>query len=650
MGFTLPLALLGVLAVAAPIVIHLLRQRDVPTRSLPTVALLRRATAESRRKLRLRDRLLLLLRALAILAFAIGVSGPWLASSRAFDDGRRASIAIVLDDSMSMARREDGTRLLATATARALDQLDALPSDSEVALILAGAPARLVVPRTREHARIRRALASLPDVSARGTALPEALELARSSLSGAAQPRRVVVLSDFAAHARLTEVPPTRGIEWALEPLAPAAPANAAILEAHAAPDPTTPGRLSIEVVLRAPVGRHTLEVSHDDVVLGRTEVVVEPGTEAGALVHAARATVHVTPPPVPDATVRVILEDTRDDALDVDDMRGVLLRPGAALRALLVDGEPHPSRDRDEVGFLARAIEATPHDDGGIAFRVIDPDAFTPSALDEIDVVVLANVATLSPRDAESLRRFVEAGGGLLVAVGERVDPRVLRAQLPWLPASPRAARALPEGTTLRSIGPLPAIDARVSRLVALEPALGAEVAIETAGADEGAPVLVRDAFGEGRVAVLAIPVDDDWSELPYSPGYLPLVSVLLRDLAGSGRAPSAVLLAGASVELSPRHLVRAPDGTVHEPVEGRFDETAAPGVYRVLDGDEVMSSFVVAPPASESDLTPGTPPSAESDGENSRGTERRKRPIDPWFFLLGGLCLLGEAWLRAR
>ncbi|MCU0671256.1 MAG: VWA domain-containing protein [Myxococcota bacterium] len=647
MGFTLPLALLGALAVAAPILIHLLRQRDVPTRSLPTVALLRRATAESRRKLRLRDRLLLLLRALAVLAFAIGASGPWLASSRAFDDGRRASIAIVLDDSMSMARRESGERLFATAIARANDQLDALPPDSEVALVLAGAPARLVVPRTRELTRVRRALAALPDTTARGTALSEALELARASLSGAAQPRRVIVFSDFAAHARLTELPPTRGIEWALEPLAPSAPANAAILEAHAAPDPTTPGRLSIEVVLRAPEGRHALEVVHDDVVLGRTEVVVEPGAEAGALVHPARATVHVTPPPVPDATVRLVIED----ALDLDDARGVLLRPSAALRALLVDGEPHPSRDRDEVGFLARAIEATPHDDGGIAFRVVDPDAFAPSALEEVDVVVLANVATLRPRDAESLRRFVEAGGGLLVAMGERVEPRVLRGQLPWLPASPRAARALPELTTLRSVGRLPALDARVSRVVVLEPSLGAEVLVETAGADEGAPVLVRSAFGEGRVAVLAVPVDDAWSELPYSPGYLPLVSELLRDLAAARRAPSAVLSAGASIELAPRHLVRAPDGSIHEPVEGRFDDTAAPGVYRVLDGDEVKSSFVVASPASESDLTPGSPPEATAgDDTNGARSERRRRPIDPWFFLLGGLCLLGEGWLRAR
>ena len=180
--------------------------------------------------------------------------------------------------------------------------------------------------------------------------------------------------------------------------------------------------------------------------------------------------------------------------------------------------------------------------------------------------------------------------------------------------------------------------------------PATAPAVRVAPPGADEGAPVLVRSTFGEGRVAVLAIPVDDAWSELPYSPGYLPLVSELLRDLAAARRAPSAMLSAGASIELAPQSLVRAPDGTVHEPVDGRFDDTAAPGVYRVLDGDDVKSSFVVASPASESDLTPGSPPEVTAGDTNGTRSERRRRPIDPWFFLLGGLCLLGEGWLRAR
>lgn len=642
MGFGLPLALLGALAVAAPVLIHLLRQRDVPTRSLPTLALLQRATAESRRKLRLRDRWLLALRALAILAFALGTAAPYLVSSRAFDDGRRAALAIVIDDSMSMARRGDGERLLARAIARALDQLDALAPESEASLVLAGKPARLAVARTRELDVIRRALRALPETSARGTALPEALELARRSVGDSAHQRRVIVLSDFASHAHLDELPAARGIEWALEPLGPVAPPNAAILEANAAHDPTTPGRLSVDVVLRAPEGRHAIEVLHDDTVLARSELVV--GAEG-----TGRATLHVEEPTIPDATVRLVTSD----ALDIDDARGLLLRPSAAVRALLVDGEPHTSRDRDEVGFLTRALEAAPRDDGGIAHRVVDADAFVPTTLTDIDVVVLANVATLPPRTADALARFVDAGGGLLVAAGERVDARTLRARLPWLPATSNGPRGLPEGTRLRTLARgLPTLDeTHVHRLLALEPNLGSEIAIETQGADEGAPVLVRARHGEGNVAVLALPLDDAWSDLPYAPGYLPFVGTLLRQLAGGRGAPSAVLAAGTELPLPARATVRAPDGTLHEPVEGRFTETGLAGVYRVLEGAEVRSSFVVAPPASESDLTPSPPPEPPtSEGGGRSDTERRRFPIDPWLFLLGGLALVAEGWLRSR
>ncbi len=647
MGFGLPLALLGALAVAAPIVVHLLRQRDVPTFRLPTVSLLSRATAESRRRLRLRDLWLLLLRALAVVAFALGAAQPWVATSRAFDDGRRASLAIVLDDSMSMTRREEGEPLLQTAVTRALEQLAALPPESEASLILAGAPARLAVPRTRELDVVRRALRALPEQSARGTALPEALEVARTNLSGAAHLRRVFVVSDFAAHAHLAELPPTRGVEWALEPLGRTAPRNAAIVEAHAAPDPTTPGQLSVEVLLRAPVGRHEVEVLHDGVRLGVTEVNVA-STDEEALVHPARVTLHVAEPAVPDATVRLVV----DDALPTDDARGLLLAPAAAVRALLVNGEPHASRDRDEVGYLTRALEAAPRDDGGVAFRVVDVEALALTSLDDVDVVVLANVATLRAPARDRLRRFVERGGGLLAALGDRVDARRLRAELPWLPATVQGARALPEGTSLRTMGPgLPTLDADVRRITSIEPALGSDILVETKGTDEGAPVLVRASQGEGSVALLAVPLDDAWSELPFDPGYVPFVARLLRDLSVGRGAPSAVLTAGATIDLPPDAVVLDPSGTRHEPIDGTFSGTHLAGVYRVMEDDVVQSSFVVAPPAGESDLAPGGLPAVQGSTERARSAgETRRRPVDPWLFLLGGLALLGEGWLRVR
>ena len=66
MGFEVPIALLGLVLAGTPIAIHLIRQRDLRTLELPTVSLLRAAQAESRRRVRLADILLLVLRVLAL--------------------------------------------------------------------------------------------------------------------------------------------------------------------------------------------------------------------------------------------------------------------------------------------------------------------------------------------------------------------------------------------------------------------------------------------------------------------------------------------------------------------------------------------------------------------------------------------------------
>ncbi|MBX3249900.1 MAG: VWA domain-containing protein [Myxococcales bacterium] len=652
MGLGLPLALLGLVAIAAPIVIHLLRQRDVPRRVFPAIALLERAVAESRRRLRLRDRLLLLLRALALAAFALGVARPFVVSSRAFDDGRLASLVLVIDDSASMSRRVGRERLLEAAVQRALDALDALPEGSEATLVLAGRPARVAVSRTTELAAVRRALLAMPTTSARGTDLAEAIELGGRALAGASLRRRVLVLSDFAAHAGLTELPSLPGTAIALERVGGEdVPTNDAILDARGAPDPTTPGRVSIQLVVRGAPGTHEVEVLHGDRSIGRGEVVLatEPGTSEVAI---GRATLHVPEPEIPDATLRLVA----GDALDVDDARGVLLRPPAAVRALLVDGEPHVGRDRSEVGYLARALDAAPRADGGVAYRIVDADAVRPSDLAEVDVVVLANVAAPSARVAAALAAHVRSGGGLLVTAGERVDPHAHRQRFgDLLPAVLGAARALPEGTSLRTVTTrLPALDgATLRRVAALEPAVDAEVWAETGGGDEGAPALVVAPRDDGHVAVLATTLDDEWSDAPYQPGYLPFVVELVRTLAGSRRVPGVVVPGGEELSVPEHAQVLGPDGTTYEPQGGRFVDTHTPGVYRAIrrsrGGEEVLGSFVVAPPAEESDITPAPLPSAPTE-ETNGAVATSRRPVDPWFFLFGGLCLIAEGFLRTR
>jgi hypothetical protein len=671
-GFETPLALLGLLGVALPIIAHLLRKRDLPAARLPTIAFLERARAQSRRRLRIVDLLLLLVRIALIALLVIGAAAPFRIVELAYGDGRLASVAIVLDDSMSMSQRVDGSTAFQRATERAQEIVDALPRGSEVAIVLAGRHPRVHVPRTEDLRVAAGKLGDLDPPGGRGTDLPAAVGLALRELAGAQQEsRRLVILTDGARHGRLDEARiPDVGIETNLETLVEAPRANRTIASAVALPDPSTPDHMSIRFEVRTFGAMHdeTLEVRlvREEEAIARTSVTLEDGLGRGTL----RA------PVVTDGDPSALLELDGRDALSTDDRRAVLLRAPESLRILLVDGDPDPSRDRDEVGFIARAIELAPAAEGAIGYRTIDADAFTGSGLDAYDVVVLANAEAPATETASALREFVALGGGLLTTAGDRVEAAAYHARLSeLLPARPRAhvpaAPALrlvmaPESALL-PIGRSGLDGVEVSERLLLEPA---PLATTELTFDDGSPALVVGSHGSGRVAIFATTIDTDWTDLPYRPGFLPFVVRLLRSLATRSAGPTNPVEPGATVTLSPPpgatrfELVdpagRAVELSLDEPTP--VSQTATPGAYRVRAastrhpiGEDTRGAFVVWPPVEESDLSAG-----DADGPDSSAGDvapsdtasgaRVQRPLGPWAFALVGLLAIAEGLLRAR
>ncbi|MBW2461837.1 MAG: VWA domain-containing protein [Deltaproteobacteria bacterium] len=683
MGFATPLMLLGLLAAAVPVAAHLMRRRDLPRVELPTVALLSRAIARSRRRVHVVDLLLLAARILLIVALAVAVADPFIEVRLAYGDGQAASVAIVIDDSMSMERPlaaggAEGTGgrdepLAALARAEAQDAIDALPEGSEVSVILAGSPFRLLVPRTDDLAIAIQALDERGGPSARATDLPGAVARAIRELAGAGvEARRLLVFTDGAAHAHIDDVRwPEGGISVEVRRYE-GRPDNRAIIAAEVALDPTTPGQVSIAVHTRAhgdfPETR--VRLLQGDAEIDARSVDLTTGS--------SRVTLHGPLAVDGDPSARLVLDRDEGDAVAIDDERAVLLRRSAAVRVLLVDGDPHPSRDRDEVGYLARALDLAPEDHGVLSYRVVDPDTAEALDLAAWDVVVLANVRVPSSQATTRLRRFVEDGGGLLIAGGDRVETGPYAARLgELLPARPTAIAASP-GLSLAS--PIPsdaaratALGLRVSNLegttatrrwVLDAPPTGAQVAVAFT---DGSPALVLGEVGSGRTAMLALTLDAAWSDLPYQPGFLPLMVELLEHLAPDGERPRGAIVPGTVLELATppgadAMVIVGPDGSRHEYDERgpfTFEQTAAPGAYRVLAAarggalsDIGPSAFVVAPPSAESDLTPGDP-----DEDPSRvGTQRAdgdtvtKRGIAPWLFLLAGILAVVEGWLRMR
>ena len=169
------------------------------------------------------------------------------------------------------------------------------------------------------------------------------------------------------------------------------------------------------------------------------------------------------------------------------------------------------------------------------------------------------------------ALTRYVEAGGGLFISVGDKVDAdawnQATKAVLPQPLGLKRSAAAppgaRPEGETvdLRPAERLAPIDRRHPLLAAF-PAKGEGLAsarffqfmllapspTRPAGGSCSAtraarPPWSKRRLGRGRVLLLTTTVDREWTDLPIRPGFLPLVQEAARFLAGapSGEAAAA-------------------------------------------------------------------------------------------------------------
>ena len=142
--------LLGALGAAVPFILHLVYRRRAPKVSFSTLRFLRLSAERTARRRRIRDWLLLLLRAAVIFLLAVGLAGPIFRSAAIGGEGEVAA-AIVLDNTGSMGAQwqdssqyaracDEAIRLLqieerpisAAAVAQLLDQEVATPPATDV--------------------------------------------------------------------------------------------------------------------------------------------------------------------------------------------------------------------------------------------------------------------------------------------------------------------------------------------------------------------------------------------------------------------------------------------------------------------------------------------------------------------------------------
>ncbi len=621
MSFLGPALLIGLLAAAIPPILHLIHRRKAEVVRFPALEFILRSNRKTKRRFRMKQLLLMLLRCLLLAALAFALARPYVQhgpAAAAVAGSTGGTSVLVIDASYPMGFDLEGETLLERSRLMAKELLDQLRGQS--AVVIAGD--RIEVPIgevTQDVASVRKAV-DAAKLSPRSGHLGEAVARAYELLADLPGKRRVVVLTTPAGAASALPAPPPAtsgvGIELVAVDVSEGAKVpNRSVLDVKLRPAPemgvgqwrvdARVGNYADEAVRRLPLH---LEVDGEIAVRGFLDL--GPGGEGMKTFYARLEAKKATP-----AAVVV-----QGDALKVDDRRDFWLQPAPRLRVLAVNGDPRPIPYRDELFYLERALAPSTSAGARVELTISASDTLDRHSFDDFDVVLMANVRAVDEGWAKRLEGFVRGGGGLFISMGDRVDRRFANRHFArLLPRTLRDVRqagdaaASAEGGDRRSAR-LGAFDrnhpilrpfsdpassslggTRVRRYMLLDPApdAGGEVVIAL---DEGAPYLLARRVERGRVIMLTGTLDRDWGDLPIRADFVPLLQQVLRYLTRVAEVDTAPVLVGrpAPVPVEDprvrRVQVKTPAGALHSVERPRdadeawvFAKTLRPGHYQV-------------------------------------------------------------------
>jgi hypothetical protein len=570
--------LLGLFGVALPLVIHLLNRRRAPVVDWGAMQFLdlgRRA----RQRLRLTELLLMLARMAVLAMVALALARPfWMpaaaAGGHAAGVGVGASapprdVVLVVDGSDSMERRCGGTTPRARAVRWARQFVAQLRPGDSVAILVAGERVHPAIdPPSFDRARIDAALVALaaappPAGALRSSDLPGALADAFRVLERTGNPvRDVIVLTDGQRSAWRPDETQHWSLIRDLQRRLPVPPRVWALLLGAGSPSDAPNGTVGPLVLTRAlvtpglPITVTTTLTNAGPGPLSRTaELLIDgrpqPGSAqaVGPIPAGGRAPLSFrTSLPAPGTHALAVRLVGGDDALPGDDESTASITVTAALPVLLVDGRPGLEPYRGAADFVRAALAPAGDDRPQVHVRVITTGALDAAALLKQNVVILAGVDRLTPAAAAALRHFVDSGGGVLIALGDRADAAFFNS-LDWMPARlgalvgdaaarqpvvhPRPATFSGPALSPFAEGDAPPLaEADCFTYHVLHPAEGSTV---TARFDNGHPWAVERRQGRGQVLLLATALDAASGTLPVNPDFVPLAHEWVFHLAAA-------------------------------------------------------------------------------------------------------------------
>jgi hypothetical protein len=560
MGFFAPWFLAGIAAVGLPIWIHLLKRHRTDPKLFPSLMLFEKREQSSVKHRRLEHLLLFALRAAMLILLALLFANPFIRRSPEVSDANRLTV-VAVDRSFSM---RAGDRL-AQAKAQALNVLGNVKPGAQAQVIALGANVQTLTQPTTDMAQLRAAVGSIEPSDSRAS-FGELARFARTLSETVKMPIELHLASDL----QRTAMPPgfadlrlDPGTTLVLHQIGQPA-ANWAVENVIAPRRVYDVKKVRIQATV---AGFSVTETgpSHSQNLVGvayaaepprsskRTVTLLLNGkslsTKTVDVPDNGRAQVEFLGLDAPYGFSRGEIRIDAADALPADDRFPFAVERTDPKKVLFVDN----GRGEAQL-FYRAALEASP--DAAFQVEVTRAEQAANLSLSHYALIVLSDLGALPGGFEDSLRKYVSAGGAMLIALGpaSAASPRVPVID-EALEGSSYAGREGDRFLTvtdidtghpaLRSVERFEGV--KVYQAMRVRPAKSRVLA----KLSDDTPLVLERQVGEGKVLVFTSTFDKVANDLPIHPAWVPFVQQSAAYLSGGGAEQPVNLTVDSYVEL---------------------------------------------------------------------------------------------------
>lgn len=607
MSFLAPLYLLAAAAIALPILFHLIQRRPRGEQLFSSLMFLSPSPPKMVRRSRLDQWLLLLLRALALLAIAFAFMRPFFRSSDTTESealGRQR--LILVDTSASMQRKGVWNRAQALVEATIAestpqDLVAVYRYDSNLIPIVSFDVIQQTAPPERANL-LRKAIAEiepgwLPTDMGRGLAV--AAETLQAAVNGQNAEEsiggEIILISDFAGSINLAQL---EDYDWpksvrVVSRSIDNAPGNNATLTTLSNADGEDNSASALRLLL---ANSKSSELSQYQLqFLDSKEQPLQTLTTPFQVNAGERRVIRLTDLPAQASSVQLVGDD---DASDNRVYFSVPKKRPTFVWLLQATSESNET----QLGFFVERIPLG-SDTLEVLFKRITPSDIV-NAPDPKEVSLIIADASIDETVATILRTYAANGGKVVLALDQPITEKNqtrLSNSLKKLLAvenvqiSEASLRDYAMWSRIDFQHPLfaPLADARFNdftkmrtwrhRMIEFSPSDGKPLATY----DNGATAIQEFQLDDGRVWLFASGWQADESQLALSTKFVPLMSGIFRYSGEEIRWPDS-LYAGQTLNASSDTILHSPAGSAITPTASNVWELNAPGIYDRKKGDE--------------------------------------------------------------